>query len=234
MTVTGYVDEDELALRLAALDVGLCPYRDASASGSMSTLLGARPAHRGQRFRRSPGRDWPGRLAAEAITLVSVRGRGRIPSGAIVGAVDGRSPRRSASDPRARPAVTGRDRRAIPSTAARGGRLSRSGSRLSRADLFRSPRDPRPYRSAAARAEGVTMAISICGPGPGQAGEVRSQGPNRLRRRWYSDLGGGPLIRSDPRGDRGTGRAAARGWRRRPRLSSTARQRRPHWCRPDA
>ena len=42
MTVTGYVDEDELALRIAALDVGLCPYRDASASGSMSTLLSAR------------------------------------------------------------------------------------------------------------------------------------------------------------------------------------------------
>ena len=42
MTVTGYVDETELSLRIAALDVGLCPYRDASASGSMSTLLSAR------------------------------------------------------------------------------------------------------------------------------------------------------------------------------------------------
>lgn len=42
MTVTGYVEEDELALRIAALDVGLCPYHDASASGSMSTLLSAR------------------------------------------------------------------------------------------------------------------------------------------------------------------------------------------------
>ena len=42
MTVTGYVDDDQLALRIAALDVGLCPYRDASASGSMATLLSAR------------------------------------------------------------------------------------------------------------------------------------------------------------------------------------------------
>lgn len=42
MTITGYVDEQELALRIAALDVGLCPYRDASASGSMATLLSAR------------------------------------------------------------------------------------------------------------------------------------------------------------------------------------------------
>jgi glycosyltransferase involved in cell wall biosynthesis len=42
MTVTGYVDEEELALRIGALDVGLCPYRDASASGSMATLLSAR------------------------------------------------------------------------------------------------------------------------------------------------------------------------------------------------
>ena len=42
MTITGYVEEDELAQRMAALDVGLCPYRDASASGSMSTLLSAR------------------------------------------------------------------------------------------------------------------------------------------------------------------------------------------------
>jgi glycosyltransferase involved in cell wall biosynthesis len=42
MTITGYVPDDDLALRLAALDVGLCPYHDASASGSMSTLLSAR------------------------------------------------------------------------------------------------------------------------------------------------------------------------------------------------
>lgn len=39
---TGYVSEHELQLRLSALDVGLCPYHDASASGSMSTLLSAR------------------------------------------------------------------------------------------------------------------------------------------------------------------------------------------------
>lgn len=40
--VTGYVSERELEWRLAALDLGLCPYHDASASGSMSTLLSAR------------------------------------------------------------------------------------------------------------------------------------------------------------------------------------------------
>jgi glycosyltransferase involved in cell wall biosynthesis len=40
--ITGYVTEAELDLRLAAIDVGLCPYLDASASGSLSTLLGAR------------------------------------------------------------------------------------------------------------------------------------------------------------------------------------------------
>lgn len=42
LLATGYVSEEELQLRLAALDVGLCPYHDASASGSMSTLLSAR------------------------------------------------------------------------------------------------------------------------------------------------------------------------------------------------
>lgn len=42
MTVTGYVSDRELGARLAALDVGLCPYHDASASGSMATLLSAR------------------------------------------------------------------------------------------------------------------------------------------------------------------------------------------------
>jgi glycosyltransferase involved in cell wall biosynthesis len=40
--ITGYVSEAELDLRLAAMDVGLCPYHDAAASGSLSTLLGAR------------------------------------------------------------------------------------------------------------------------------------------------------------------------------------------------
>jgi glycosyltransferase involved in cell wall biosynthesis len=40
--ITGYVSEAELDLRLAAIDVGLCPYLDAAASGSLSTLLGAR------------------------------------------------------------------------------------------------------------------------------------------------------------------------------------------------
>lgn len=42
VVVTGYVSEDELDLRLAAIDVGLCPYVDAAASGSLSTLLGSR------------------------------------------------------------------------------------------------------------------------------------------------------------------------------------------------
>jgi glycosyltransferase involved in cell wall biosynthesis len=42
--ITGYVSERELELRVAALDVGLCPYREASASGSMSTLLSAHRA----------------------------------------------------------------------------------------------------------------------------------------------------------------------------------------------
>jgi glycosyltransferase involved in cell wall biosynthesis len=39
--ITGYVTEEQLDLRLAALDVALCPYTDASASGSLATLLGA-------------------------------------------------------------------------------------------------------------------------------------------------------------------------------------------------
>jgi glycosyltransferase involved in cell wall biosynthesis len=39
--VTGSVSEEELERRLAALDAGVCPYHRISASGSMSTLLGA-------------------------------------------------------------------------------------------------------------------------------------------------------------------------------------------------
>jgi glycosyltransferase involved in cell wall biosynthesis len=67
MTMTGYVDEAELSLRIAALDVGLCPYRDASASGSMATLLSAR--------RPIVASDFAGarelkQLAPDAITLV--------------------------------------------------------------------------------------------------------------------------------------------------------------------
>jgi len=42
ITFTGSVSEEELESRLAAVDVGLCPYRRISASGSLSTLLGAR------------------------------------------------------------------------------------------------------------------------------------------------------------------------------------------------
>jgi glycosyltransferase involved in cell wall biosynthesis len=39
---TGFVSETELDLRLAAADIGLCPYHDISASASLSTLLAAR------------------------------------------------------------------------------------------------------------------------------------------------------------------------------------------------
>jgi glycosyltransferase involved in cell wall biosynthesis len=68
MTVTGYVEEDELALRMGALDVGLCPYRDASASGSMSTLLSAQRPIVANRFELAAELA---DLAPEAITLVS-------------------------------------------------------------------------------------------------------------------------------------------------------------------
>ncbi|HEY7623110.1 MAG TPA: glycosyltransferase family 4 protein [Solirubrobacteraceae bacterium] len=37
--ITGYLSDDDLDARLAALDVGLCPYTDASASGSFATLI---------------------------------------------------------------------------------------------------------------------------------------------------------------------------------------------------
>ncbi len=37
--ITGYLPETALEQRLAAIGVGLCPYRDAAASGSISTLL---------------------------------------------------------------------------------------------------------------------------------------------------------------------------------------------------
>jgi glycosyltransferase involved in cell wall biosynthesis len=40
--ITGYVSDEDLNVRLAALDVALCPYLDASASGSLATLLAAR------------------------------------------------------------------------------------------------------------------------------------------------------------------------------------------------
>jgi glycosyltransferase involved in cell wall biosynthesis len=39
--VTGYLSEAELNVRLAAMDVALCPYLDAAASGSLATLLAA-------------------------------------------------------------------------------------------------------------------------------------------------------------------------------------------------
>lgn len=42
LSITGYLDEDEMHLRIAAIDVALAPYRDISASGSLSTLIGAR------------------------------------------------------------------------------------------------------------------------------------------------------------------------------------------------
>jgi len=42
LTVTGYIDDEELSCRLAAIDVALAPYTAISASASLSTLIGAR------------------------------------------------------------------------------------------------------------------------------------------------------------------------------------------------
>jgi GT2 family glycosyltransferase/glycosyltransferase involved in cell wall biosynthesis len=42
VTVTGYLPDAELHRRLTAVDVGLCPYVAASASGSLATWLGSR------------------------------------------------------------------------------------------------------------------------------------------------------------------------------------------------
>jgi glycosyltransferase involved in cell wall biosynthesis len=42
VVITGALSETDLERRLAALDIGLCPYQRISASGSVSTLLGAR------------------------------------------------------------------------------------------------------------------------------------------------------------------------------------------------
>jgi glycosyltransferase involved in cell wall biosynthesis len=42
LTVTGYLPDAELHRRLAAVDIGLCPYTEASASGSLATWLGSR------------------------------------------------------------------------------------------------------------------------------------------------------------------------------------------------
>jgi glycosyltransferase involved in cell wall biosynthesis len=42
VVITGPLSEPDLERRLAATDVGLCPYQRISASGSVSTLLGAR------------------------------------------------------------------------------------------------------------------------------------------------------------------------------------------------
>jgi glycosyltransferase involved in cell wall biosynthesis len=39
LEITGYVSEEEMDLRLAALDVALCPYADVSASASLATLI---------------------------------------------------------------------------------------------------------------------------------------------------------------------------------------------------
>ena len=68
MTVTGYIDEEQLSLRMAAIDVGLCRYRDASASGSMSTLLSARRPIVANDFALAAELA---NLAPKAITLVS-------------------------------------------------------------------------------------------------------------------------------------------------------------------
>ena len=42
LSITGYVDDDDLRCRLAAIDVALVPYTAISASASLSTLVGAR------------------------------------------------------------------------------------------------------------------------------------------------------------------------------------------------
>jgi glycosyltransferase involved in cell wall biosynthesis len=42
LTITGYVSDDELHCRLAAIDVALAPYSAIAASASVSTLIGAR------------------------------------------------------------------------------------------------------------------------------------------------------------------------------------------------
>lgn len=42
LSITGYVSDDELRCRLAAIDVALVPYTAISASASLSTLIGAR------------------------------------------------------------------------------------------------------------------------------------------------------------------------------------------------
>ncbi len=39
--ITGYVDEDTLNQYLAATDVAVCPFREATASGSLSTWIAA-------------------------------------------------------------------------------------------------------------------------------------------------------------------------------------------------
>jgi glycosyltransferase involved in cell wall biosynthesis len=60
--ITGYLSDADLDVRLAAVDVALCPYLDASASGSLATLLAARrpvvasdlPAFREQHAQAGP------------------------------------------------------------------------------------------------------------------------------------------------------------------------------------
>jgi glycosyltransferase involved in cell wall biosynthesis len=42
LTITGYISDQELSCRLAAIDVALVPYAAISASASLSTLIGAR------------------------------------------------------------------------------------------------------------------------------------------------------------------------------------------------
>ena len=94
MTVTGYISDDQLALRIAALDVGLCPYRDASASGSMATLLSARRPVVANEFAVAAELA---QLAPGAITLLSDTDMGAYRE-AVLDAV-GTAPPASAFDP---------------------------------------------------------------------------------------------------------------------------------------
>ncbi len=66
VTVTGYLGEDELSERVAAADVGLCLFRDVSASGSLAMWLAAATPVVG---RDIPGLREAGTLAPRAVAF---------------------------------------------------------------------------------------------------------------------------------------------------------------------
>jgi glycosyltransferase involved in cell wall biosynthesis len=81
--VTGYLSDEELNARLAAVDVAICPHHDAAASGSLATLLAAGkpvvasdlPAFREQQpyagdLLRIVPETTPGHLAAAVRSIV--------------------------------------------------------------------------------------------------------------------------------------------------------------------